>query len=365
MQLHPTVCPVGKEYQIMIVTQQEALLSVRVGDKEYYCHSNGIRKSAPGVHKFCVPTAELDKAHAYTVVIRKIIERRPYFPTSEPAVEVQYLFRPIEKTEDIHLYHIADVHGELQQALNIAKYCGKELDLLVINGDISSTSNTFDDMILCYKIASGVTKGEFPCIISRGNHDLRGAKAEELALYMPGDNGKSYYTFRTGCIWGILVDTGEDKGDDHPEYGGTICCHEFRLAQDEMIKNIIKDAENEYAADGVKYRLIISHVPFPFKREDPFEIERPLYTEWTKRMRENMKPDFMLCGHTHTACISECGSEFDVFGQPCTIIVGSDVEKLGPGNVILAGAYIHLNEGQARVIVNTENKILEETMITF
>lgn len=49
---------------------------------------------------------------------------------------------------------------------------------------------------------------------------------------MPGDDGRSYYTFKVGCIWGILVDTGEDKEDSHAEYGGIICCHDFRLEQE-------------------------------------------------------------------------------------------------------------------------------------
>ena len=36
VKLNPTVCVVGKTYQIIIVTEQDALISVRVGDKTYY-----------------------------------------------------------------------------------------------------------------------------------------------------------------------------------------------------------------------------------------------------------------------------------------------------------------------------------------
>ena len=43
MKLNPTVCVVGKSYQIMIITDKEALVSVCVGENTYYCHSNGIR----------------------------------------------------------------------------------------------------------------------------------------------------------------------------------------------------------------------------------------------------------------------------------------------------------------------------------
>ena len=167
VKLNPTVCVVGKTYQIMVLSEQDALISVRVGDNVYYNHSNGIRISAAGVHRFSVPAEELDRERSYTVVAQRMIERLAYFPEVDDAVEATYNFRPIEKTEDINIYHLADVHGELRLAVDAAKFCGKELDMLILNGDISSTSDTFDDMILCYKIASEVTNGEIPCIISR------------------------------------------------------------------------------------------------------------------------------------------------------------------------------------------------------
>lgn len=364
VKLNPTVCAVGRTYQIMIVSEKDALISVRVGDKAYYNHSNGIRISTAGVHRITVPADVLDRERSYTVVVQSMIERRAYFPEVGDAVEKTYQFRPIEKTNDINIYHLADVHGEFQQAVDAAKYLGKNLDLLIMNGDISSTSDTFDDIILCYKIASEVTKGEIPCIISRGNHDLRGSEAENLAKYMPGDAGRSYYTFKTGCIWGILVDTGEDKDDSYPAYGGTICCHDFRLEQEEMIKNTIKNADDEYAQDGVEYKIILSHVPFTFKKkQEKFDIERELYSNWSRLIKDNVKPDFMLCGHTHKACVSRCGSEYDDLGQPCTIIVGSDLTKTEDEKYIFAGALINIKDSVAKVVVNTSNEILfEETV---
>lgn len=364
VKLNPTVCVVRRTYQIIVVSEQDALISIRVGDKLYYDHSNGIRISAAGVHKFSIPTEVLDRECKYTVVVQKIIERLPYFTKSEPSVETTYQFRAIKKEDDINIYHIADVHGELQQAIDSARNCGKELDLLIMNGDISSTSDTFDDMILCYKLASEVTKGEIPCIISRGNHDLRGFGAENLVRYMPDDNGKSYYTFRVGCIWGMLVDTGEDKEDSNSAYGGTICCHDFRLEVEKMIHKTIENSAVEYGGNDVKYRVILSHVPFTFKREDPFDIERQMYSDWSKLIKDNIEPDVMLCGHTHKACVSECGSEYDDLGQPCTIIVGSDVSEDKNGKSVLAGALITLNGNVIKVVFNTSNGILSEETVT-
>lgn len=361
---NPTVCVVGEMYQIMIVTWCDALVSVRVGEKTYYNHSNGIRVSTAGVQRFCVPTAELDRERSYTVSCQCMIDRSPYFPRTGEVIETKHHFRPLEKTKDINIYHLADVHGWWDYAVGAAEYFQEKYDLLILNGDIISASNTVQDMTLCYKIASDITKGEFPCVISRGNHDLRGYRAEELADYMPSDNGKSYYTFKVGCIWGLLVDTGEDKDDSLPVYGGTICCHQFRLEQDEMIKNTIKNAALEYAAEDVKYRMIISHVPFTFKGH--FSTEKELYTSWSALMKENIKPNLMLCGHTHDACISENESEYDALGQPCTIIVGSDVndDKTDVSNVV-AGAFIKLNDNCADVKFNTQKSVIGGGKVQF
>ena len=73
----------------------------------------------------------------------------------------------------------------------------------------------------------------------------------------------------------------------------------------------------------------------------------------------------MLCGHTHKACISENGSEYDELGQPCTIVVGSDVKKDGDGEYILAGALVTLNKGGAKVVFNAGNNVLFERTVVF
>lgn len=367
MRLNPTVCAVGKDYQIMIMAEEEALYSIRIGEKVYYYHTNGIRISTPGMHRIIIPQSVLDEAREYTVIEEIMIERTPYFPKTKEPVEKTYKFVPLTKTENINIYHLADVHGEKEKAINAVGLFGERPDILVMNGDISSTSNTFEDMTLCYEIASAVTKGEFPCVISRGNHDLRGPGAQELEKNMPGKYGKSYYTFRIGSIWGILIDVGEDKNDFNVEYGQVISCHPFRLEQDEWIKDVIDNAKNEYEEDGVEHRIVISHIPFTFKKRlSVFDIERELYSEWARLIKENIKPSFMLCGHTHNACISEPGSEKDDLGNPCTVIVGADVKRDENTKMVsYAGCLITLNKHNADVIFNTENEIIERNTIKF
>jgi len=352
---NPTVCPVRDTYQIMVPVGCEIFLSVKIGENEYFSHVNGIRVSTAPIQRIIVPMEELDKAKKYTLVCRKVIKRKAYFTETEDAYEIEYNFRPVEKTEGIEIYHISDVHGWADNAIAAAQLLKKKYDVLILNGDIAEHSDTVEDLMVAYKIASAITKGEYPCIISRGNHDLRGNYAEKLADFMPGDNGKSYYTFRLGCMWCILTDTGEDKNDSSIEYGHSIACHQFRREETKMIEEAIEN--EEYKADGIKYRFIISHVPFTTPKKEPFNIEPDLFKKWSQLLRDNVAPQLMLCGHEHKTYISYPGDEHDVLGHPCTVVIGSDVNYEGE---YYTGMGITINEDYADVVFNSNHEILEE-----
>ena len=63
------------------------------------------------MHKAELPMSVLDEAKEYTVVYKKMIDRQPYFPTSEDAREYTVSFRPVADGGDINVYHISDAHN--------------------------------------------------------------------------------------------------------------------------------------------------------------------------------------------------------------------------------------------------------------
>lgn len=326
MKTCPAVFAAGNTYQIMVPVTCDSLMWVRVGDEEYYDHSNGIIRSAVTTHRMTVPMSELDREKKYTVCWRKIIERKPYFTETEEAEEMTFDFRPV-KGDEVKFYHISDAHNMVDSPVAAYKVyekeCGK-IDFLIMNGDLPDHSGKIENFDNIYKIAELITHGEIPIVFSRGNHDMRGIYAENIAEHTPTDNGNSYFAFRLGNIWGMVLDCGEDKTDDHAEYGHTICCHNFRREQTRFIEKVIKNAEHEYNADGVEYKLIISHVPFGYIVHPPFDIEQDIYREWCTLLKENVKPNLMICGHMHAHMIGKVGGEFDDLGQPCTMIVASN-----------------------------------------
>ncbi len=355
----PIVCAVGECYSIRIPVKKKVLMSVIVNGKEYFNHSNGIRRSDCIIQHFDIPVAELDFAKEYTVKYEEMILRLPYSCIKKEEQSETFKFKPISKTENINIYHIADTHGRETVAINAGKYFGRDLDLLILNGDISSSCDTVSEIMLSYKIAYGITKGEIPCIITRGNHDLRGKLSEKLEEMLPSDNGKSYYSARVGNMWFLILDCGEDKDDSHHEYSGTAAFHQMRIDETEFIKDIIKNAENEYSAENIKYKFIVSHVPFTWKNTDecrgecPFDIENEIYDEWTRLIREYIKPDFMICGHLHETEVWHAGDEHDHRNAPWDILIGSKIQKNTNGFI---GAAVMVKTDEINVVFNDENK---------
>ena len=319
----PAVFAVAQDYQIMVQISDPVLFSVRVGDEEYFDESNGIMRSLSEVHRVIVPQAELDRANEYTVCVRPLLHRKPYFTTTAPLQTFTFPFVPVPE-KNIRAYHISDAHNRIDGPVAAARAFG-DIYFLILNGDIidhSGDPSKFDNI---YRLCAELTGGTKPVVFSRGNHDMRGNFAEKFAEYTPNCNGNTYYTFRLGSIWGILLDCGEDKDDSSDEYGFTVACRSFRRRQTAFLKRVIADCKNEYEAEGVRTRLVISHIPFSYIHWAPFDIERAVYFEWCALLREHVRPDAMICGHMHNLEVWHPGWYTDHLGQPAPVVIGSTI----------------------------------------
>ena len=367
MHCLPTVMAAGKSYFIFVPFDDEVIMWVTVKDKTYYDDCNGIFRSNTRMHKVELPYEVLDEGKEYTVHYIKMIDRRPYCPISEEERSITLPFRPVPTDGEIKIYHIADAHNMVEEPINAGSYFGDKIDLLVLNGDIPNHSGDIENFNAIYEIAAAITKGSCPVVFARGNHDTRGIHAEDMPNFIPTINGKTYYTFRVGSVWGLILDCGEDKVDGHPEYGVTVCFHQFRLAETEFIKNVIKNAKDEYEAEGVKHKLVVCHLVFTNTYDPPFDIEQDIYGEWARLLREEIKPDLMLCGHEHHTGIYHKGCERDKKGQACPVIIGSrprfaNPEKGRPAG--FDGCALTLNEDKtATVVFNSHEGTIVKTEI--
>ena len=60
----------------------------------------------------------------------------------------------------------------------------------------------------------------WPLAYVRGNHDVRGPAAHALPDFTGTPDDRYYYGFRSGPLAALVMDTGEDKPDDSPYFGG-------------------------------------------------------------------------------------------------------------------------------------------------
>ena len=331
----PVVYAVGREYQIMLPTTCQCTMKVEIGDAVFGDASNGILRSDVLVHRVTVPMELLDRAKRYRVYLQPVLDRVPKYAVLGECECRDFEFQPVAG-ETVRAYHVADNHGLKREPVEAAFAYG-HIDFLILNGDLANRFNDKSAVLDVYELASRMTQGRIPVVLARGNHDTRGKYGEQFTEHFPCRNQTTYYTFRLGSIWGMVLDCGEDKDDSHPEYCGLVCCHDFRQQETAYIRQVIRQAEAEYAAPGVTHRIIISHVPFTALDEGEFDIERDIYAQWVRLLRENIKPDIMLSGHLHIWDIYDCGSEKDAFGQACPTVVGSELVR-GKEEAYLAGA---------------------------
>ncbi len=319
----PAVFAVGKEYQIMFYTPRPAYVWLTVGDQTFDDAACGAMRSAPGMRRITVPMSLLDEARSYTIFVKNIGKRDAYFTKQFAVCERTYEFIPIPTDRPVRAYSIGDAHGDCVGTVKAARTFG-DIDFLIINGDVQNDSAREQEFVTMYDLAAELTGGSKPVIYSRGNHENRGGAAELLPKYMPLRDGLTYYSFRLGNIWGMVLDCGEDKVDEHPEYGGSVRFHDYRLSETKYIEQMIENASEEYEADGVEHRIVIVHSPFPFQEGDPFNIEEEIYRNWCALLRDKVHLDLIIAAHVHDYYFIRPGDEADHLGTPCPLAIASE-----------------------------------------
>ena len=296
----PGVYCVRDKYQIIFITKDAGAGAVIINGKRYTDNVCGVVRSLSHVHRVEIDAELLDEAKRYEVEFKYIPNREPYRPVTEYTCRAEFNFRPIPKQGDINCYVISDTHGNIDEPSRVGQYFGNKLNLLIIGGDMGRNVPDEQGLLTITALASNIAKGEAPVIFMRGNHDTRGAYAELLPEYVGTDNGRTYFPIRLGKLWFVILDPGEDKNDDHPDYGD-IADYEFmRNDQVRMLEDIIENSQKEYNADGVELRIALCHVPFIRYRTPCPEI----YEKWAELLNR-INVHAMLCGHTHGVRVIE------------------------------------------------------------
>lgn len=322
LRCNPTVFVIGDEYEIAVWTNEKGMVWISVDGEDYYAENSGVLSSEVTFTKVRIPQTVLNSAKKYDIVYRKTIDRKAYFSEFEKPQVASFDFQPIEKTDDINVYHVADVHYQFEQALKMCAYFGDQTDLFIVNGDIGEVE-TEQNYFEVLKFTGDISGGKIPVLNVRGNHDTRGRLAEQFTDYFPSNNKKTYFEFSVGPISGIAIDCGEDKRDDGIEYGGIIGeiigtnnFHRFRLAELEWLKN---------AKVSGKFNFAVSHIcpsQTTYDKGNAFDIERDVYAKWNEQI-DRLGLKLMICGHMHDAYLLKSGDERSTIDHNYDVVFGS------------------------------------------
>ncbi|MBE6585481.1 MAG: metallophosphoesterase [Ruminococcaceae bacterium] len=297
---HPGVFMVEDDYEIIFICRRPALASVVVDGMTFTDNMNGVMCTDTEVHKIKVPMILLDQAKKYRVHLAPLADHCNYYPKPEPTEVYEYCFTPVPAEGKIEVFVLADTHGDAvtpaQAALSRSR-----IDMLMLVGDIGDSAATRDQVVTLHRLAAEITKGEIPALYVRGNHDTRGYMAENLGDYIPLRDGKTYYTFRAGSVWGVVLDCGEDKPDTSieygsPEYGGVADFLPFRHAQTAYLKSLV--AKGDFKDQSIRHRIAVCHINFTDSGRAYQDKNPEIYEEWIACLNQ-MEIDLLICGHHH------------------------------------------------------------------
>ena len=297
----PVVYAVEDDYQIVFSTNDESTVWVEVDGEKYYDLYAGSMRSQDLVHKVTVPQDKLDRAGKYTIGAQTMIYRGPFGGYKGKTFTKDFSFRAVNLDDGFDYYTMTDVHGSRKGAANAANAFEAQLnksnrttDLLVILGDSYSMIDSEYDAQFTNLLAHDVTKGEYPVIYARGNHEIKGKYAESLYKYVGSSNQNFYYEFTLagGRVYGITLDLGEDHDDDWWEYYGTAQFVQYQAEQTAMLNDIIKDGRHL----NRDYTLVCCHIPIQFVNSR--HNHKDVKATWTALLNE-IQPDLCVYGHQH------------------------------------------------------------------
>ena len=287
----PVVYAVEDTYQIVFSTNDSAIAWVEVGGEKYYDLFAGSMKSEDTVHKIVVPQDKLDAAKGYSIHAEKMMYRGPFGGFKGKEISKSYSFRPVNSSDGLVYYTITDAHHASKGAA-LAALSVENLDFLVILGDSVGMIEYEKDVQFSGQLAFDVTHGEIPVVYARGNHEIKGAYAEDLHKYVGSKNQNFYYWFTLSDVFGITLDLGEDHDAGWWEYYGTDQFALYHNEQTAFLEELV--AEKPY--ESYRYTLVACHIPIQFvnSRKDHADVK----AAWTELLNQ-IEPDLAVYGHQH------------------------------------------------------------------
>ena len=256
MSAPPAVFEYGDYYMVVWVTNANGVGWLEVDGEIIYAALHGKNHANTRIHQVQVPKEQLTGA-VYTANTRRLLFQSSNKVIFGGTVQSDAItFEGYQGQDEIRILSLADYHGMPRAAERVAAYAG-DFDLLVLNGGLLSFIADAREVELSIIAPAGrITGGRVPIIFARGSHEMMSFGTAYLDKYIPLPQGQYYFTFSFGPLFGIVLDAGLDKPDDHHIYGGLSASAAYRARQTSWLENLRDDAPFE----GYEHLVVISHV---------------------------------------------------------------------------------------------------------
>ena len=264
-----------------------------------WMENDGFLSANKLIHKAVLSGFDPKKPLKYRVVSRELWKLEPYLIeyVGEPESVEGELNAVVKSDGAVEFIMFNDVHSRPQIYDLLLPYAkGGDYTFALFNGDIMDwTPDTEEIRRALFAPMALVTKElKCSCWYLRGNHETRGAAARVLRDWVMQKQDHFYGAVTIGETRFVFIDTGEDKPDATPVYGGIVDFDGYLAKQ-------IAWLEREFASPewkNAKYRIVSQHIPpiLPAKT-DQFYVER-----MDKLVDCLAKADItlMFCAHWHT-----------------------------------------------------------------
>lgn len=258
---------------------------------------NGLVQANNTIQNITLKNLEPGKTYYYRVISRLIADFDPYdLSFGETEVSRTFSFStPSQKKEGIEFLVLNDIHERPESYAVLAPYAGDtEKDFIFLNGDMFNWMVDENQIVekLLHPLNKFFATSGTPFIFGRGNHETRGKFARQVSEYFDGREHEFYYSFQQGPAYFIVLDSGEDKLDDHPEYAGLVSFDDYRVEQKAWLEKEIRKEEFRNA----KYKIVFSHIPL-FHAGDKHGTLH-CRNIWGPLLNEG-GIDLLISGHTH------------------------------------------------------------------
>lgn len=234
--------------------------------------------------------------YKYRAVVKEIINFDPYDLIYGETImgDIQSFRTPEDNSEKVSCVILNDIHDRPYSFVDLLSMDKNfQYDFVAFNGDMFDYQ-TDEQQLIDHLIepCTALFASEKPFLMIRGNHETRGKYARNIKDYFAYPKNEFYFSFKQGPVHWIVLDTGEDKEDTDPEYGGIVSFDPYREAQATWLEKEFRDPK----FNDCKYRVVLMHIPV-FHSGDWHgtlhcrKLFHPIF--------EKNKVDMVISGHTH------------------------------------------------------------------